>query len=215
MRTGVCDVGTYTVDVALDDDGEYIDSESGSVESGVFTAQERIAESLERDYRQKMPYKIVEDVLRTGRFRASGDLVDYSAEVEEALAPLRSATLQPAQRKWKAGTTVDGLSIRAAERTGTARRNERLSTDAVSQTGTDRQRAGLLELCPVRGDGTMSGFYQLDQRFDGGKTGKRGGMSSKRPPKREHKLIAFKAFFDTDRDILEWWEGCRTASAGS
>ncbi|MBE2270210.1 MAG: hypothetical protein IAE80_18370 [Anaerolinea sp.] len=32
-------------------------------------------------------------------------------------------------------------------------------------------------------------------------------MSRKRPPKREHKLIAFKAFFDTDRDILEWWEG--------
>ena len=53
----------------------------------------------------------------------------------------------------------------------------------------------------------MSGFYQLNERFDGGKTGKRGGMSSKRPPKREHKLIAFKAFFDTDRDILEWWEG--------
>ena len=53
----------------------------------------------------------------------------------------------------------------------------------------------------------MSGFYQLDGRFDDGKTGKRGGMSQKRPPKREHKLIAFKAFFDTDRDILEWWEG--------
>jgi hypothetical protein len=52
----------------------------------------------------------------------------------------------------------------------------------------------------------MSGFYQLNERFDGGKTGKRGGMSQKRPPKREHKLIAFKAFFDTDRDILEWWE---------
>jgi hypothetical protein len=32
-------------------------------------------------------------------------------------------------------------------------------------------------------------------------------MSRKRPPKRGHKLIAFKAFFDTDRDILEWWEG--------
>jgi len=53
----------------------------------------------------------------------------------------------------------------------------------------------------------MSGFYQLNERFDGGKTRKRGGMSQKRPPKREHKLIAFKAFFDTDRDILEWWEG--------
>jgi len=53
----------------------------------------------------------------------------------------------------------------------------------------------------------MSGFYPLNERFDGGKTGKRGGMSQKRPPKRGHKLIAFKAFFDTDREILEWWEG--------
>jgi plasmid segregation protein ParM len=106
-RTGVCDVGTYTVDVALDDDGEYIDAESGSVESGVFTAQERIAEALERDYRQKMPFKIVEDVLRTGLFRASGERVDYREEVEEALAPLRSATLNLLSEKWKAGTTVD------------------------------------------------------------------------------------------------------------
>jgi plasmid segregation protein ParM len=107
LRTGVCDVGTYTVDVALDDDGEYIDAESGSVESGVFTAQERIAAALERDYRQKMPFRIVEDVLRTGRFRASGASVDYSAEVEDALAPLRSATLNLLSEKWKAGSTVD------------------------------------------------------------------------------------------------------------
>lgn len=111
MRTGVCDVGTYTVDVALDDDGEYIDAESGSVESGVFTAQERIAEMLERDYRQKMPYKIVEDVLRTGHFRASGEWVDYRAEVEEALAPLRSATLNLLSEKWKTGATVDVIYL--------------------------------------------------------------------------------------------------------
>lgn len=65
IRTGVCDVGTYTVDVTLDNDGEYIDSESGSVEGGVYTAHERIAAELEKRYRQKMPYKIVEQVLRT------------------------------------------------------------------------------------------------------------------------------------------------------
>jgi len=106
-RTGVCDVGTYTVDLALDAEGEYVDAESGSVESGVFTAQERIAEALERDYRQKMPFKLVENVLRTGKFRASGERVDYSAEVEEALAPLRSATLNLLSEKWKAGTTLD------------------------------------------------------------------------------------------------------------
>ena len=53
----------------------------------------------------------------------------------------------------------------------------------------------------------MSGFYPLDGRFDDGKTNRGGVMNRKRPPKRGHKLIAFKAFFDTDRDILEWWEG--------
>ncbi|MFW5709818.1 MAG: hypothetical protein ACOCX5_06335, partial [Chloroflexota bacterium] len=85
MRTGVVDVGTYTVDIALDDDGEFVDAESGSVESGVYTAQERISAMLERDYREKMPYKIIEQVLRTGIFTASGRPVDYRREVEEAL----------------------------------------------------------------------------------------------------------------------------------
>ncbi len=99
-------MGTYTVDLALDDDGMYIDAESGSIESGVYTAQERIAAALERDYRQKMPFKIVEEVLRTGCFRASGEQVDYSSEVQAALEPLRSATLSLMGEKWKAGQTV-------------------------------------------------------------------------------------------------------------
>jgi plasmid segregation protein ParM len=111
IRTGVCDVGTYTVDLALDDDGVYVDAESGSVESGVYTAQERIAAALERDYRQKMPFKIVEEVLHTGHFRASGEDVDYSAEVQEALEPLRSATLNLMGEKWKAGKTVDVIYL--------------------------------------------------------------------------------------------------------
>ena len=40
-RTGVCDVGTYTVDLALDDEGEFVDAESGSVESGPRTRLSR------------------------------------------------------------------------------------------------------------------------------------------------------------------------------
>lgn len=106
-RTGVCDVGTYTVDLALDDEGEFVDAESGSVESGVYTAQERISAALERDYREKMPFKIVEEVLRTGIFHANGQPVNYSEIVEEALAPLRSATLNLMSEKWQRGTTVD------------------------------------------------------------------------------------------------------------
>jgi len=110
-RTGVCDVGTYTVDLALDEEGEYVDAESGSVESGVYTAQERIAAALERDYRQKMPFKLVEEVLRTGVFRANGQPVDYSGMVEEALAPLRSATLSLMSEKWHGGATVDVIYL--------------------------------------------------------------------------------------------------------
>jgi plasmid segregation protein ParM len=111
MRTGVCDVGTYTVDILLDDDGDYVDAESGSVESGVYTAQERIAETLERDYREKVSLRIVENVLRTGIFTASGKPVDYKREVEAALAPLRSATLNLMSEKWQRGTTVDVIYL--------------------------------------------------------------------------------------------------------
>ncbi|MBZ0282556.1 MAG: ParM/StbA family protein [Anaerolineae bacterium] len=111
MRTGIVDVGTYTVDIALDDDGEFVDSESGSVEGGVYTAQERISAMLERDYREKMPYKIIEQVLRTGIFTASGKPIDYSEEVEDALSPLRSATLNLMSEKWQRGTTVDVIYL--------------------------------------------------------------------------------------------------------
>lgn len=66
---------------------------------------------LERDYREKMPRRIVEQVLRTGIFTASGKSVDYSAEVEEALAPLRSASLNLLSAKWQRGTTVDVIYL--------------------------------------------------------------------------------------------------------
>ncbi|MBI5961802.1 MAG: hypothetical protein HY866_23900 [Chloroflexi bacterium] len=32
-------------------------------------------------------------------------------------------------------------------------------------------------------------------------------MSKRKKPKRQYQLIAFKAFEDTDQDILDWWEG--------
>lgn len=109
--TGVVDVGTYTVDVAVDDDGEYIDSQSGSVESGVFTAQERISALLEREYRQKMSFKAIEETLRTGYFRARGEIVDYRADVNEALAPLRSATMGLLSERFGAGVALDVIYV--------------------------------------------------------------------------------------------------------
>ena len=32
-------------------------------------------------------------------------------------------------------------------------------------------------------------------------------MAKHKTKRREHKLIAFKAYYDTDEDILDWWEG--------
>lgn len=110
-RVGVIDVGTYTLDVAIDDDGEYIEAESGSIESGVFTAQERIASAIERDFREKPSLKVVEGVLRTGCLNASGETIDYSDEVAEALLPLRSATMELVSQRWKSGLNVDVIYV--------------------------------------------------------------------------------------------------------
>jgi len=32
-------------------------------------------------------------------------------------------------------------------------------------------------------------------------------MPKRRPKKRNYRMIAFKVYFDTDQDILDWWEG--------
>ncbi|MEO1643994.1 MAG: hypothetical protein AAFR67_02325, partial [Chloroflexota bacterium] len=70
-----------------------------------------IAAMLERDYREKIPFGMIEQVLKTGYFTASGKTIDYRAEVEEALQPLRSATLNLMSEKWQRGTTVDVIYL--------------------------------------------------------------------------------------------------------
>jgi hypothetical protein len=32
-------------------------------------------------------------------------------------------------------------------------------------------------------------------------------MPKRRPKKRNYRMIAFKVYYDTDQDILDWWEG--------
>ena len=44
-------------------------------------------------------------------FAASGKPIDYSEEVEDALSPLRSATLNLMSEKWQRGTTVDVIYL--------------------------------------------------------------------------------------------------------
>lgn len=110
-RTGVVDIGTYTIDLALDDDGEYIDGESGSIEGGVYTAQERISDVFESTYREKPRYKTVETILRTGCARVGEQTVNFQDDVETALQPLRAATLNLMGDKWQVGKSVDVIYL--------------------------------------------------------------------------------------------------------
>lgn len=110
-RTGVLDIGTYTIDAALDDRAEYIDAASGSTEAGTYTAQEAIAIAYEREFGQKPSLRQLEEILRKGCLRHQGEMVDFSEEVETALAPVIAAALELCADKWKAGADVDVIYV--------------------------------------------------------------------------------------------------------
>lgn len=109
--TGVVDVGTYTIDLALDVEGEYKEGQSDSAEGGIYTAQERIAAAIERDYREKPGYQLVETVLRTGCLKAKGETINYQEEVQAAREPLQTATLNLMSEMWKQGLGVDVIYV--------------------------------------------------------------------------------------------------------
>lgn len=110
-RTGVVDVGTFTVDVTYDDDGEYVDVRSGSTESGVFAAHDVIANAYERDFQEKPSQRDIDEILRTGCVRFQGTTYDYSDETTAALTPLREATLNLMGEKWGRAGNVDVIYL--------------------------------------------------------------------------------------------------------
>ncbi|MFZ4814789.1 MAG: hypothetical protein ACOYL5_09645 [Phototrophicaceae bacterium] len=111
VRTGVADVGRFSVDISLDDDGEFVRIESGSVEAGVYTVHERIGQILEQDHRQKFSIRFIEETLRNGTITIAGQPMAYHRQVEEALEPLRNATLNLMREKWGAAKTVDVIYL--------------------------------------------------------------------------------------------------------
>lgn len=110
-RTGVVDVGMYTVDVAYDNDGEYIDGQSGSVPAGVFTVQELITKMLRDVTGDEPDYADVEKVLRTKCLRIRNKDRDFKREVDEFLEPLRVATRQLMIDKWGGAATTDLIYV--------------------------------------------------------------------------------------------------------
>lgn len=110
-RTGVIDVGTYTTDVAIDDDGEYIDERSGSIEAGVSLVQDVIAEEYERRYREKPSLKIVEEIIKRGFARIAGNPESFAEVVEAARERLYSSIQSLLSAKWGLAQDVDAIFV--------------------------------------------------------------------------------------------------------
>lgn len=111
-RTGVVDIGTYTVDLALDDANDYVDDESGTVEAGVHLALEYVQRQMERRYGQKFPLKDAEQVLRDSCYTLPGGKSDdFTTEVKAALNLVKEPTLRLMREKWQAGKRVGTIYL--------------------------------------------------------------------------------------------------------
>lgn len=110
-RTGLFDVGMYSLDVAYDDDGEYIAARSGSIEGGAYVAHERIEKLLSAAMSDTPDYRDIEAVLRHKKIKLFNELVDYSREVEDALDSVRTAAINLMAEKWGAAATIEVIYV--------------------------------------------------------------------------------------------------------
>lgn len=110
-RTGVVDVGTFTIDIALDDDAEYLDEMSASSEASVSRIHTLISAEYERRFSQKIDQEDIETITRNGCIRVKGKLENFTDVVAQGRAELTEATLNLMGRTWGAATRVDVIYV--------------------------------------------------------------------------------------------------------
>jgi len=111
IRAAVIDVGTFTIDAALDQDGEYIGAESGSVEGGVHLAQTRLISTINRDHKDTVGLAEADDILRTRCIRVKGKVKNVTLQVEEALQPIRESTIALMGKLWQTARRIDVIYL--------------------------------------------------------------------------------------------------------
>lgn len=111
LKTGIVDVGTYTVDLALDDTGEFIIDRSNSGEGGVHSVHERIAEFVDANYRYQMPLRDVEHAMRSNCIKYQGKLINIGDELQSIYDPFRHETLNLMQNTWQQAADIDAIFI--------------------------------------------------------------------------------------------------------
>jgi hypothetical protein len=93
-KIGVVDNGTFSVDVATEEDGLFIGAESGTKETGLHTAYEQIAILYNDEFGEMPSQRTVERILaNNGKFKAGGEPQDWSKQATTVLKPMRDATI--------------------------------------------------------------------------------------------------------------------------
>jgi len=110
-RTGVIDVGMYTIDDTLDDDGEYLAQRSGSIEGGVHVVHQRIVDLLTDEMGDAPEYWQIEQTLRTGKVNIRGRERDFTKQVRQFCEALDTATLNLSTQLWGAGAGIDVIYV--------------------------------------------------------------------------------------------------------
>lgn len=93
-KAAVVDNGQLSVDIATQMDGEYLEAESGTIETGMDTAYKRLVEHYNNEFGEFPSYRTIERIIQgKGKFTANREAQDWTREVEDVLRPMRSATL--------------------------------------------------------------------------------------------------------------------------
>jgi len=110
-RVAVADFGRFTIDLAYDDNGDYIDPKSGSRTSGMYLAQEAVSDAYLRRYGVRPSLRDVEEILSKGAVTVSGETVSFEKERTDALRGVRSAGLSLMGEKWDKGLEIHRILV--------------------------------------------------------------------------------------------------------
>lgn len=110
-RTGVLDFGEFTVDVAVDDDGQFVDFRSGSAEGGVHLLKDTLREAYETRVREKPTDRRLEELARHGSVNVAGDIEEFHEERLRGQSTLQDIALSLTRGKWQRAAEIDKIWI--------------------------------------------------------------------------------------------------------
>lgn len=99
-KIATVDNGKFSVDLSTEEGGLHIEAQSGTMETGLHTAFERMATRYNKEFGEIPDDRTVENIfLNGGKFKASGVDQDWSEEVKTDLKPMRDATISLCREK--------------------------------------------------------------------------------------------------------------------